>query len=110
METGDSAAGNGDEHEAPDRSSGGMHAAEVLPDLGDGVSGVGEDTKDNADSHDDQADAEDGVDLTDDSINGNEGRDEVVDQDDDQPEQGSGQNTGHTAVLAQGDDSWPPGC
>ena len=104
VETGDSAAGDGDEHEAPDRSSGGMHAAEVLPDLGDGVGGVGEDAKDNADGHDDQADAEDGVDLTDDGVDGDEGRDEVVDQDDDQPEQGSGQNTGHTAVLAQGDD------
>ena len=41
METGDSAAGDGDEHEAPDRSSGGMHAAEVLPDLGDGVGARG---------------------------------------------------------------------
>ena len=28
---------------------------EVCPDLGDGVSGVGKDTKDNAHSHDDQA-------------------------------------------------------
>ena len=81
-----------------------MHAAEVLPDLGDGVGGVGEDAKDNADGHDDQADAEDGVDLTDDGVDGDEGRNEVVDQNDDQPEQGSGQNTGHTAVLAQGDD------
>ena len=71
-----------------------MHAAEVLPDLGDGVGGVGEDAKDNADGHDDQADAEHGVDLTDDGVDGDEGRDEVVDQNDDQPEQGSGQNTG----------------
>ena len=81
-----------------------MHAVEVRPQFGDGVSGVGEDTNDNAHSHDDQADAEHGVDLADDGINGDKGCDEVVDQDDDQPEQGGGQHTGHTAVLAQGND------
>ena len=77
---------------------------EVRPQFGDGVSGVGEDTNDNAHSHDDQADAEHGVDLADDGINGDKGCDEVVHQNDDQPEQGGGQHTGHTAVLAQGND------
>ena len=104
VEAGDSTTGNGDEHEAPDGGVGGVHIAEVCPDLGDGVGGVGEDTKDNAHSHDDQADAEQGVDLTDDGINGDKGCDEVVHQNDDQPEQSGGQQTGHTAVLAQGND------
>ena len=81
-----------------------MHAAEVIPQFGDGVGGVGEDAKDNAHCHDDQADAEDRVDLADDGINGNKGRDEVIDQDDDQPEQGGGEHTAHPAVLAQGHD------
>ena len=104
MEAGDSTTGNGDEHEAPDGGVGGVHIAEVCPDLGDGVGGVGEDTKDNAHCHDDQADAEQGVDLTDDGINGDKGCDEVVDQNDDQPEQGGGEHTAHAAVLAQGHD------
>ena len=64
-----------------------MHVAEVCPDLGNGVGGIGEDAEDNAHSHDDQADAEHGVNLTDDGINGNKGCDEVVHQNDDQPEQ-----------------------
>ena len=78
VEAGDSAAGNGDEHEAPDGSARRMHVAEVCPDLGDGVGGVGKDAEDNAHSHDDQADAEHGVNLTDDGINGDKGCDEDV--------------------------------
>ena len=81
-----------------------MHVAEVCPDLGDGVGRVGKDAEDNAHSHDDQADAEHGVDLTDDGIDGDKGGDEVIHQNDDQPEQGGGQQTGHAAVLAQGND------
>ena len=104
MEAGDSTTGNGDEHEAPDGGVGGVHIAEVCPDLGDGVGGVGEDTEDNAHCHDDQADAEQGVDLTDDGIDGDKGCDEVVGQNDDQPEQGGGEHTAHAAVLAQGHD------
>ena len=104
VEAGNSAAGDGDEHEAPDRGARRMHAAEMIPQFRDGVSGVGEDTEDNAHSHDDQADAEHGVDLTDDGVNGNESRDEVVDQNDDQPEQGGGEHAAHATVLAQGHD------
>ena len=78
-----------------------MHIAEVCPDLGDGVGGVGEDTKDNAHSHDDQADAEHRVDLTDDGINGDKGCDEVVHQNDDQPEQQRSEHAGSAALAAQ---------
>ena len=104
VETGNCTAGHGDEHEAPNRGARRMHTTKVIPDLRDGISGVGEDAKDDADGHDDQADAEHGVDLADDGVNGNKGCDEVIDQNDDQPEQGRGHHTGQTAVLAQGHD------
>ena len=68
VEAGDRAAGNRDEHEAPDGRARRVHAAEVIPDLGDGIGRVGEDVKDDTDGHDDQADAEHGVDLADDRI------------------------------------------
>ena len=104
VEAGNGTAGHGDEHEAPDRGARRMHIIEVAPDLGDGVGGVGEDAKDDAHRHDDQADAEDRVDLADDGVDGNKGCDEVIDQNEDQPEQGRGQYTGQAAVLAQGHD------
>ena len=103
MEAGDRAAGNGDEHEAPHRGARGMHGAEVVPDLGDGVLRLGEDADGNTDGHDDQADTEQGVNLTDDLIDGNESRDEVVDKNDNQPEQGRGDDALVAAVLEQGD-------
>ncbi len=78
MEAGNSAAGDRDEHEAPDRGARRVHAAEVIPDLRDRIGRVGEDTEDDADGHDDEADAEDGVDLADDRVNGDKGRDEVI--------------------------------
>src|SRR5699024_12223612 len=54
--------------------------------------------------HDDEADAKDGVDLADDRVDGQEGGDEVVGQDDPQPELGVGDNAAEAAVLEQGDD------
>ena len=72
-----------------------------MPDLGDGVGGVGEDTKNNAHSHDDQADAEQGIDLADDLINGKEGCDEIVDQNDDQPAQRRGNDARMATLLEQ---------
>ena len=93
MEAGNSAASHGDEHEAPDGSALRMHVIEVAPDLGDLVA-LGEDTQAYADGHDDQADAEDGVDLADQLVDGQEGGDEVVDQDQDQPEHLAAQNAG----------------
>ena len=101
MEAGDRAAGNRDEHEAPDGRARRVHAAEVIPDLGDGIGRVGEDAKDDTDGHDDQADAEHGVDLADDRIDGDKGRDEVVGQNDDQPEQQRGHHAGCAALAAQ---------
>ena len=101
VEAGDSAACNGDEHEAPDRGARRMHAAKVIPDLRDGVGGVGKDAKDNADGHDDQADAKDGVDLADDRIDGDKGCNKVVHQNDDEPEQQRGEHAGSTALMAQ---------
>ena len=100
METGDSAAGHGDEHEAPDGGALGMHVGEVVPDLGDHIA-LGEDADGHAHSHDDQADAEDGIDLADDLIDGQEGGDEVVDQDQHQPEQLAGEDAGAVAVGEQ---------
>ena len=104
METGDGAAGHSDEHERPDGGAGGMHAAEVAPDLRDGVVGIDENADGNAYRHDNQADTEDGVHLTDDLVNGEERGDKVVDQDDDEPEQSGGQNSLHAVLLEQRDD------
>ena len=102
MEAGDSAAGDGDEHEGPDRGSLGVHVGEVGKDLGDAA--VDDGAESNADSHDDQADAEQGVNFADDLVNGDEGRDEVVDQDDREPEGGLEDDTAlDAAVLEQGD-------
>ena len=78
-----------------------MHTAEVVPDLRDGISGVGEDAEDDANGHDDEADAEHGVNFADDRVNGDEGGDEVVYQDDDQPEQQRGQHAGSSTLAAQ---------
>ena len=104
METGDGTAGHGDEHETPDGRSAGMHVVEVGPQLGNGVSGIGKDTKGDTHSHDDQADAEERIDLADDLVDGDEGGDEVVDQNDPQPELLAGYDAGEAAVLEQGDD------
>ena len=104
MEAGNCAARNRDEHEAPDRRTGRMHIVHMRPDLRDGVSRVGEDTDDNADRHDDQAHAEQRIDLADDFVDRNKGCDEVVRQNNDQPEQRGRENAGNTVVLAQRND------
>ena len=100
MEAGDRTAGNGDEHEAPDRSALRVEVGEVVPDLGDLIA-LGEDTKTHAERHDDEADTEHGVDLTDNLVDGQERCDEVVDQDQNQPEELAGEDTGAAAVGAQ---------
>ena len=104
VEARDSAAGHRDEHETPDGLAGGLHVVEVGPQLGDDVVGVGHDAEADAHRHDDQADAEDGVNFADDLVDGQEGGDEVVGQNDPQPELGAGDNAGEAAVLEQGDD------
>ena len=78
-----------------------MHGTEVAPDLGNGVGGVGKNADGHADCHDDQADAEQGIDLADDLINGKERRDEIVEQNDDQPEQRRGNDARMAALLEQ---------
>ena len=78
-----------------------MHAAKVIPDLRDGVGGIGEDAEDDTDGHDDQADAKDGVDLANDGINGDKGCNKVVHQNDDEPEQQRGEHAGSAALTAQ---------
>ena len=85
METGDRAAGNGDEHEAPYRRSARMHVSEIAPDLRDHIFRFCEDTKSNTECHDDQADTKDRIDLTDDLVDRNKGRDKVVSQNDPEP-------------------------
>ena len=86
MESGNRAAGDGDKHEGPDRGSLRVHVVEVRPDLRDRVGRIRHDTEDNTDSHRDQADTEDRVDTSDDGIDRDEGGDEVVQQDDGEPE------------------------
>ena len=82
METGDRAAGNGDEHEAPYRCSARMHVSEIAPDLRDHIFRFCEDTKSNTECHDNQADTKDRIDLTDDLVDRNKGCDKVVSQND----------------------------
>ena len=77
-----------------------MEVGEVVPDLGDLVA-LGEDTKRHAERHDDEADTEHGVDLTDDLVDGQERCDEVVDQDQNQPEELAGKDAGAAALGAQ---------
>ena len=98
MESGDCAAGDGDEHEGPDRGSLRVHVVEVRPDLRDRVGRIRHDTEDNADGHGDQADTEDRVDSSDDGIDRDEGGDEVVQQDDGEPEGAVRQQSGTGAV------------
>ena len=100
MESGNGAAGHGDEHEAPDGRALGMHIGEVAPDLGDGIA-LGEDAHGHAHGHDDQADAEHGVDLTDDLVDGHESGNEIVHQDHSQPEQLVGEDAAAAAVGEQ---------
>ena len=104
VEAGNGTAGHRDEHEAPDGGGRGVHIVQMGPDFGDGEFGVGVDAHDDTNGHDDQADAEQRINLADDLINGNEGSDEVIDENQHQPEQGGGQEAGRTEVLAQGDD------
>ena len=99
MEAGDGPAGHGDEHEAPDGGAGGVHVVQVIPQLGDDVVGVGNHAEGHAHGHNDQADAEHGVDLADDLVHRDEGGDEVVDQDENEPEHLVGQDA--AGVLAQ---------
>ena len=100
MEAGDRAAGDRDEHEAPDGSSLRMHAAKVGKDLGNGVS-VDGNADGNADGHDDQADAENGIDLSDDLVDGNECGNEVIEQDNAKPYGGLGERTAHALFCKQ---------
>ena len=81
-----------------------MHGTEVIPDLRNGVLRLDKDAHGHADGHDDQADTKDRINLTDDLVNGNKGGDEIIHQDDNQPEQSGGDNAGGAAVLEQGDD------
>ena len=81
-----------------------MHGTEVIPDLGDGVLRLDKDAHGNAHGHDDQANAEQRIDLADNLVDGNKGGDEIIHQNDDQPEQGGGNNAGGAAVLEQGHD------
>ena len=88
VEAGDSAAGHGQEHEGPDVGALGMVVAEVVPQLGHLVITGEQQNAGNTEGHEQQAEAEDRIDLADHSIDGNEGSDEVVDDDDPQPEVG----------------------
>ena len=100
MEAGDRAAGDGDEHEAPNRRALRMEVCEVAPNFGDGVA-LGEDAERNTERHNDQADAKHGVDLADDLIDGEEGRNEVIDQNQDQPEHLAGEDAFAAALGAE---------
>ena len=77
-----------------------MHVAEVSPDLR-GVESVDRDTKADTYRHDDQDNTEDRIDLADDLIDGDKGRDEVVDQDDCQPGRGLREHAGYALLSEQ---------
>ena len=98
VEAGDGAAGHGDEHEAPDGGAGGVHVIEVVPQLRHLIA-LGEDSDGYAEGHDNQADAEDRIHLADDLVHGHKGGDEVVNQNQHQPEHLVGQDA--AGVLAQ---------
>ena len=72
-----------------------MHAAEVLKQFGDMVAVHGK-ADGHTDCHEDQADPEDRIDLTDDLVDGNECCDEIIGQDDRQPDGRGGQGAAHT--------------
>ena len=99
METGDRTAGDRDEHKAPDRCARRMHAAEIVPDFRDLVA-VHRKTDGYADSHDDQADTENRINLSDNLIDGNECRNEVINQNDCKPHGSLRERSGH-AFLRQ---------
>ena len=75
-----------------------MHVAQG-EDFGDGVA-LGDGADAHADGHDDQADAKDGIQFADDFVNGQEGGDEEVDEDDGQPEVLVGQDASAAAIAA----------
>ena len=77
-----------------------MEVCEVAPNFGDGVA-LGEDAERNTERHNNQADAKHGVDLADDLIDGEEGRNEVIDQNQDQPEHLAGEDAFAAALGAQ---------
>ena len=74
-----------------------MHAAEVGEQLRDRIT-VCRKADRNTDCHGDQAEAEDRIDTADDRVDGNEGRDEVVDQDDGKPYGGGSERAADTLL------------
>ena len=74
METGNGTAGNGDEHEGPDRCSIRMHVSEVVPEFGHRFA-AGQRTETDTKCHDNQTDTEYRIDSADDLIDGNKGCD-----------------------------------
>ena len=104
MEAGDGSAGNGDEHEAPYRSSSRVHVVEVGPDLRCVVVRIDHGSECNADSHEYKADTEYRIDLTDDLINGKECSYEIVDKYYCKPYRGGRERTGHALIGNKGND------
>ena len=87
MEAGDRATGHGDKHHGPHRQSFGMyHGERGGCQLGQLIGGVDQDRPRDPQRHDDQADAENRVDLSDDLVDGEKRCQQIVDQDDCQPE------------------------
>lgn len=99
MEARDSTASNGDEHDRPNRGSFRMHVSEA--DFRNGIS-LRKEHGPNTNSHKDQAETKERIELTDDLINRQEGCNEVVDQQDNQPEvEALGRDLGQKASRAR---------
>ena len=78
MESGNSSAGYGDKHEAPNWFSVWMHICKVVPNFRNRIIRICKNTDDDTESHDDQTDTKEWVDSSDDLINRNKGCNKIV--------------------------------
>ena len=87
VEAGDGAAGHGDEHEGPDRGGIRLRMQVGQADFGNHEAPAGEDNSpDHGHRHQDQQHAENGIQLTDQLIDRQQRRQQVIDQDDHAPD------------------------
>ena len=78
-----------------------MHVVHMAPNFRNGIIRIGKDTKDYADCHNNQAKTKDRINLANDLINRDKRCNKVVNQNDNQPEQCCGNDTGQPAVFTQ---------
>ena len=102
VETGNGAAGNGDEHKTPYRCALGMHVIKVVPDFRNLIFRMGEDADAHTDCHDNQTDAEKRIYLPDDFIDGNKGCNKIICQNDKGPHFYIGEHSTAAGIPDQG--------